>query len=221
MGSDNLFHKRRAKVADRLERRKAKRSSYEKVLIVCEGEKTEPNYFEDLILFHKLNTANVEVDGSCGSSPRSVFERAIELWHSEDKKGDAFDRVYCVFDKDSHTTYEETVRNISKQEPKGIFHAAISVPCFEYWVLLHFNYTTKPYAATETSSIGSEVLKDLIHVMPNYSKGCKNIYSELHPQLEFAKHNARRSLEHAKDNHSDNPTTNIHDLVQYLEGLKN
>ena len=45
MGSEDLFHKRKAKSAEQLERRKAKRSPYEKVLIVCEGEKTEPNYF--------------------------------------------------------------------------------------------------------------------------------------------------------------------------------
>ena len=45
MGSEDLFHKRKAKAADSLKRRKAKRSSYDKVLIVCEGEKTEPNYF--------------------------------------------------------------------------------------------------------------------------------------------------------------------------------
>ena len=59
MGTVNLFHKRKAKAADGLERRKAKRESYDKVLIVCEGEKTEPNYFNELINFYKLNTANV------------------------------------------------------------------------------------------------------------------------------------------------------------------
>ena len=77
MGSDNLFHKRKAKAAKTLERRKSKRSSYEKILIVCEGEKTEPYYFDDLIQYHKLNTANVEIDGSCGSSPKSVYDHAL------------------------------------------------------------------------------------------------------------------------------------------------
>ena len=44
MGSDNLYHKRKAKKAKDLARRKSKRAPYDKVLIVCEGEKTEPNY---------------------------------------------------------------------------------------------------------------------------------------------------------------------------------
>ncbi|MGU9957110.1 MAG: hypothetical protein ACNYPI_05595 [Arenicellales bacterium WSBS_2016_MAG_OTU3] len=72
MGSDNRFHKRKAKSDGQLGRRTAKRSPYEKVLIVCEGAKTEPNYFKGCIQFYKLNTANVEIDGAGGSSPKSV-----------------------------------------------------------------------------------------------------------------------------------------------------
>lgn len=45
MGTDNLFHKRKAKNAKNLQRRAVKRDAYAKILIVCEGEKTEPNYF--------------------------------------------------------------------------------------------------------------------------------------------------------------------------------
>lgn len=220
MGTDNLFHKRKAKVASSLERRKARRASYEKVLIVCEGEKTEPNYFDDLILFYGLNTANVEVDGSCGSSPRSVFQRALDLWQAEKDKGDPFDRVYCVFDKDSHETYEETLRNISEYDPKGIFRAVVSVPCFEYWLLLHYQYTTRPFAGNGKLSVAGEVLKELEKVRPNYAKGDKGIFTELSSQLEFAKSNAERSLVCAEGNHTDNPTTHIHELVSYLQGLK-
>ena len=59
MGSDNLFHRRKAKKTSDLARRRAKRSAYQKILIVCEGEKTEPNYFNELIDYYELNTANV------------------------------------------------------------------------------------------------------------------------------------------------------------------
>jgi len=221
MGSDNLFHKRKAKSADRLERRKAKRSSYDKVLIVCEGEKTEPHYFSECIKFYKLNTANVEVDGTCGSSPRSIYKQAVELREVELKREDPYDRIYCVFDKDSHETYDETLERISKYNPIGIFYAAVSVPCFEYWFLLHFKYTTKPYAATGNLSIGGEVLKELKEVMPEYEKGNNNTFISLSPQIEFAKENAARSLNYANENHTDNPSTSIHDLIDYLQNLKN
>jgi hypothetical protein len=45
MGSNNLHHKRKARKAVSLQRQKAKRSAYDRILIVSEGQKTEPNYF--------------------------------------------------------------------------------------------------------------------------------------------------------------------------------
>lgn len=219
MGSEDLFHKRKAKATRDLDRRKAKRSSYDKVLIVCEGEKTEPNYFNELVDFYKLNSANVEIDGSCGSSPKSVYERALEIYENEITRGDGYDRVYCVFDKDTHETYEATLQSISSMEPGGVFFYVRSVPCFEYWLILHFIYTTKPYAATGSNSAGEMVLRELKKLMPEYNKGLKGVFSKLHDQLEFAKANAIRVEKQALANYSDNPSTNINDLVDYLQKL--
>ena len=39
MGTDNLFHKRKAKKTTDLQRKHAHRAAYKKLLIVCEGEK--------------------------------------------------------------------------------------------------------------------------------------------------------------------------------------
>ncbi len=219
MGSDNRFHKRKAKSDGQLEGRTAKRSPYERVLIVCEGEKTELNYFRGCIQFYKLNTANVEIDGTSGSSPKSVYERAVELRKVEVKRGGSYNRVYCVFDKDTHETYNETIERISKSKYKNVFYAA-SVPCFEYWLLLHFKYTTKPYAATGNLSIGDAVLKELKEVMPEYEKSDANIFKSLSSKIEIAKKNAARSLKDAKNSNTDNPSTNIHKLIGYLQNLK-
>ena len=76
MGTDNLFHKRKAKNSKELKRRASRRDPYKKILIVCEGEKTEPNYFEDIREYYRLNTVNVEVRGDCGSDPMSVVNFA-------------------------------------------------------------------------------------------------------------------------------------------------
>ncbi|WP_435235906.1 RloB family protein [Psychromonas sp. PT13] len=220
MGTDNLHHKRKAKAAESLQRRQSRRSSYDKILIVCEGSKTEPNYFKEIVNYYKLNTANVEIDGTCGSSPKSVLARAEELADKESQKGDAFDQIYCVFDRDSHESYDITLRNIAAKVPKKIYIAAVSVPCFEYWLLLHFQYTTKPYHATGNSSIGNEVLKELKKFIPNYTKGNRNIFSLLIDQVEFAKQNSIRALNHSEKNHTDNPSTKIHELVDYLQTMK-
>ena len=73
MGSDNLFHKRKERRAASLRRARAKRYPYDTVLIVCEGEKTEPYYFKELRDDLQLNTANIEITGDTGgSSPGNV-----------------------------------------------------------------------------------------------------------------------------------------------------
>ena len=63
MGSDDLFRKKKERKTASLLRAKAKLSPYDVVLIVCEGEKTEPNYFEELKDAFRLNNANVKICG--------------------------------------------------------------------------------------------------------------------------------------------------------------
>lgn len=43
----------------KLEREDAQRKSYDRVLIVCEGKKTEPQYFKDIRQFYQLS--NIEM----------------------------------------------------------------------------------------------------------------------------------------------------------------
>lgn len=220
MGTDNLFHKRKARQFRASESRKAKRAPYERVLIVCEGEKTEPHYLTELRDHYGLNTANIEVDGECGSSPMSVFRHAQQRYDDSVYSGDAYDRVYCVIDKDKHTDYQQALDAIANAQPAECFYAINSVPCFEYWVLLHFVYTTQPFHATGTKSVCDCVGEKLRECcLPGYNKKDKGLFAQLLPQLEFAKANAIRSLKEAERNHTDNPSTRIHELVDYLQNL--
>ncbi len=220
MGSDDFFHKRKAKTANDLARKKEKRSSYERVLIVCEGEKTEPNYFQELVDCLELNTANVEIDGDCGSNPISVVNYAKHLYQEEKKTGDSFNKVFCVIDKDTHTTYDAALLLINNSKPKGVFEAANSVPCFEYWLLLHFIFTTKAYTANGTKSSCASLISDLKQYLPNYEKGDKDIYSVVAKQTTQAIAYSKRAIDQAIAHVTDNPTTYIHDLVEYLQNLK-
>jgi len=220
MGTDNLFHKRKAKKAGDLARRKARRAPYAKVLIVCEGEKTEPYYFKSLKDHYGLNSANVEICGDCDSAPSSIYSYAKQRYREERDAGDSFDQVFCVFDKDTHTTYQQAVDDIARATPKSTFLAITSVPCFEYWLLLHFNYTTRPYVALPGNSAGHQVLTELRDYMPDYAKGDNDTFSALIGQLDFAKNNAVRALQSAAAINTDNPTTRVHELVDFLQNIK-
>lgn len=220
MGTDNLFHKRKAKRKRDLERQKAKREPYEKVLIVCEGEKTEPYYFSELKDYYAINSTNIRIDGSSGSSPISVVKYSLELYRWEQTKGDPYDRVYCVFDKDMHAGYQAALERITHARPKNTYFAINSVPCFEYWLLLHFTYTTAPFVAVGGISGGTAVMNRLTEYMPGYTKASRGIFNELLGRLEQAKVNAARSREEAERNLTDNPTTRVDRLVDYLQNIK-
>ena len=208
---------RRARQIPGLQRREPKRSSYDRVLIVCEGSKTEPNYFRELVEHLRLNTANVEIDGDSDPSPKSVVAHAKRRYQQEE----GFDRVFCVFDKDEHSTYQQAVRDLAAEELADVFTAITSVPCFEYWLLLHFIFTTKPYARSESYSPGQHVLRDLKVHLPAYSKGSQDIYLQLMPHIDLAIRYAERAGQQAAQNQTDNPTTQVHRLVSYLRALKN
>ena len=222
MGSDDLFHKRKTKTANDLARKDAKRQVYAKILIVCEGEKTEPYYFWEVVDHYELHTANVSISGECGSAPRSVVDHGLALFAKEKKDfpKNPFDRVYFVFDRDQHETYDEAMRTIREQKPKDTFFAINSVPSFEFWLLLHFTYTTTPFKATPKTSSGKAVLKALKEHMPKYEKGSQNTFVELLPRLATAKANAEIVNVHAKEHKTDNPTTQVHVLLEFMKNMK-
>ena len=220
MGSENLFHKRKAKNAKSLQRKGARRAAYKKILIICEGEKTEPNYFEGAREYYELNTVNVEVRGDCGSDPMSIVSFAKQRYREEKDAGDPFDQIYCVFDKDGHATYARAIDALTSATPKDTYFTINSVPSFEYWLLLHFVYSTRPYTALPGNSSGNQVLTELKNYIPDYEKGRRTIFAELIEQLEQAKNYAKRALQESERNQTDNPSTRVHELVEALQELK-
>lgn len=226
MGTDNLHHKHNPKQTSALQRQHANRAPYDKVLIVCEDKKSAVHYFEEVKDRYEINTANVEIDGRCGSAPISVVEHAIKRYKSEAKTDNGFDRVFCVFDKDNHDSYGKAIALCAKQKPKGVFYSIPSVPCFEYWLLLHFRYSTRPYQATGKKSVGDIAFDELQaefskNHLSEYSKASSDIFRTLGiERLDDAKKHAERALQEAEKNQTDNPVTYVHELIAYLQGIK-
>lgn len=220
MGTDNLFHKRKAKKVEELQRTKEKREPYDKVLIVCEGEKTEPNYLIALRDYLKLSQANIKIDPKSDSSPTSVVKYAKEL--IKESSTDPYNHVFCVIDRDRHTDFDKAIaqidgyRNIDTK-----IHAIVSNPCFEYWILLHFTYTTKSFGASGDSPCLDLIKNDLKTYIPDYEKGdATQMLPIIQSGLEMAVANTKRANETAKRNGTDNPTTQMNEFVIYLKNLK-
>lgn len=222
MGTDDIFRKRKQKSASELNRLRKQQPSLSRFLIVCEGQKTEPYYFDDLRARQRLRTLRI-VPSTYGSSPVSVIRCATDLYNEDSKRGlDSYDKVFCVIDRDSHSEYNLALKLIDELKSKGEpFFAIPSNPCFEYWLLLHFRYTRQSFHASSKKSICEAVIHELKKQtgFSKYVKGERGIYTRLEDRIFTAIRHAQRAEEDAEKTGDDNPTTSIAKLVIELQSL--
>lgn len=221
MGHDDLFHKRKALAVQALKRKRREIAQAERYLIVCEGEATEPHYFNGLKNVERLPTAHVEVWGEqCGSDPLSVVEFAATQYAEETL--DRYDRVFCVIDRDRHDTFKPAVARVKELLESGVpIELVVSWPCFEFWILLHYRYTRNPYGPTRKLSpcdaVGAEIKRDHDKA---HLKARPDIYPVLRPRQEFAIANAKTACKDVLATGMENPSTQVHTLVETLLALK-
>jgi len=121
-------------------RNPAKRDPKHRILVVCEGKVTEPEYFKALQHNFRNRLVHVEIDKQAGV-PLTVVNRAIELNRQADEAATRneddnlrYNDVWCVFDVDEHPNLAEALELASKSRVQ----VALSNPCIELWALLHF-----------------------------------------------------------------------------------
>lgn len=148
---------------------KAKRRSYmqrainklgvvQRFLIVCEGEKTEPNYFRRF----RVPKLVVDVQGLGYNTIRLVRE-AVTQCETAQKNREPYDQVWCVFDRDSFpAAHFNTAIEIARQNN---IQVAYSNEAFELWYLLHFIYlntgiTRQDYIERLENHLGHPYLKN-------------------------------------------------------------
>lgn len=172
-------------------------------LIVCEGEKTEPNYFRKFRV-HKL------VLHGTGHNTASLVRETIRLkneYFNEDKE---FDQVWCVFDRDSFSA--QSFNEALALARKAQFQVAYSNEAFELWYLLHFAYNDSAmarnlYSDRLTTALGFP-----------YRKNSEEMYVLLLNKQQDAIRNAERLLSQYEppDPWNNNPSTTVHLLVKEL-----
>jgi len=193
----NQFRRRQRPYTDRPTDRVEKR---QKLLIVCEGEKTEPNYFNS---FH-VTSMTIEVVGT-GCNTLSLVNKAIEL-----NCLDTYDQAWCVFDKDDFPV-DDFDNAIMKAVSNGL-KVAYSNQSFELWYLLHFEYLN-------VALNRDDYIKKLEQYLGiRYKKNDSEIYFRLKPNLQIAINNARNlmSLYYNTSPGLNDPSTTVHELVAIL-----
>lgn len=214
MANDKIF-KRKPKERRHIRRKSGGKKENTRILIISEGTKTEVHYFRNLVEFEGIVGVVIK-PATNGTAPSSVFSSACDMYQKEINKGETFDNVYCVFDRDEHACFDKTIDAIERKNPKGVFKAIKSYPCFEYWILLHFKDTDAPFDKCNRYSASSKAERAVLAEFPGYRKNGTTLYQELLGRLQCAVERSKRRLANVMKDGEKNPSSEVHNLVLEL-----
>ncbi len=195
-------------------------------LIVCEGTKTEPNYFNRMRTHLSGGEGSkVVVVGAQDNTLRLVDRAREEIAARNKSDNPPFYHVWLVFDKDSFPNdhFDNTIALTRIEDGKfGMegdvlnphWHAAWSNEAFELWYLFHFQ-----------DNVGGGITRDRYekmlseHLGFSYRKNAEDMFDILLPRMLAAIERAERAfLRWSADVpcHRRNPATAVYELVKNL-----
>jgi hypothetical protein len=183
------------------------------ILIVCEGESTEPEYFDGFWRAARNPRVRIFIPAQHGV-PKTLVEVAKQL--KKDAQDDAkkqndenlaFDSIWCVCDVDEHPHLPDAKQMARDNE----IHLAISNPCFELWLLLHFRESPGMQHRDKVRAM-------LRGYVPEYDKHVEyKTYAAGYPQAVIRARRLYETAESAADS-GRNPTTGVYRLTELIRG---
>ena len=202
----------------RKDRLKSKRQSPANYLIVCEGKKTEPNYFNGLK--KKINEKygnkvdvlipNIDIKGT-GMNTTSLVKYTQKTVNHANK---VYGQVWVVFDKDDYNDeqFNSAIDNCN-------YNVAWSNPNFELWLLTHFKKVSR-YVSKD--DVIQELSKEFQKKgLGDYTKNDTDIFDKVTSEGKL--HTAIKNCEYMEEVNKDgqasqrNPMTKVYKIV---DGLK-
>ncbi len=188
-----------------------------RILILCEDEKSSKIYFEsfkkDEKLKRNLSSVTIDVFHPKNHDPVGLITKAKELKHKAKRERNQYNEVWIVLDRNGHVNIDQAL--ITARDNK--INVGLSVVCFEFWILFHFEKTTKSFPKCD--DVISYIKKKYI---PNYDKKI-NYYDLLKDKITEAINNAewlQKQVSNDMENGvkiQDLPSyTNVHLLVKKL-----
>jgi len=202
MGHDKLFQK------DKILTRREKIRKPRRILIVCEGAKTEPNYFRQFQANQEVYDS-IKIHGT-GYNTVSLIKEAIRIKNEAIQRKEPYIETWCVFDKDDFSieSFENAIRLANQNQIK----CAYSIEAFELWYMLHFNFYDSALSRNQYKDKLSELLKK------PYKKNDDKMYSLLRDRQSRAMQNAKKLFwqQCSLPLKEQNPVTTVFLLVERL-----
>lgn len=177
-------------------------------LLSLEDEQSSRLYFTEIARLRRERISIVFAKHR-GSDPQNVVEAARVADQTI-----AADEVWCLFDTEGpqHPTRRPQAQDAVSRARNLKFYCALSNPCFEYWLLLHFANSATMYNDC------SAVLHDLRQHIPEYDKGDR-CFDQLEGGIPDAIQRARRNFTTRCVDVGVldcNPSTQVYELMERL-----
>ena len=196
------------KIERTLKRASSLRIVKQTFLIVCEGEVTEPEYFNSF----RLTSANVKAIGK-GMNTISLVKEAIAIRDIEKRRNRNYDQCWVVFDKDDFS--DSDFNGAIQMAQANGFHVTYSNQAFEFWFLLHFNL----YQGAIHRNRYAEILTHLLGFKYGKTKGDSvRVFNVIYPRTRMAIDNAKNVLKTFDGGNpaKEDSSTTVHQLVDQL-----
>lgn len=177
----------------------------ERHLIVCEGEKTEPLYFEGMRNALKpefRNRIHIVVKGT-GLHTTDLLDYALR----ECRLSGGYDHVWLAYDRDDFDLqdFDSVVSGCARNSDEiTTYHPLWSNPCVEVWMLLHFGYTTADMTSSKAIAKTDAVFRKELH--RPYKKNDARLFTDLSSRLADAERNANRLAEWHENQGTSRPS---------------
>ena len=176
----------------RVKRGRPRRSGKPRILILCEGTRTEPNYFEGLKKSKSLTSVVVRTLRPGQVGPTGLLKRVRE----ELKEDSGWDEVYCVLDHDGREAkikpLEKGLAAIGHKTDSCDIKMIVSNPCFEFWLLMHFEITDRPFSAGARGTECEDVIRRLERHLKGYEKNDSQVFEKCREHIHTALDNTER-----------------------------
>lgn len=188
------------------------------LLIQCEGQKTEPNYLEELCkacgVRHRMG---VQVKRGRGQNAVVTVEAAIAEGGRRRQGERIYNEVWCVLDVE-HAAHEAKLNEATALARIHDIRLFLSNPSFEVWLIAHFERVTRDFAdgGAAEAYLNAHWRR---HIGGDYEKGDPKLFEKLAGRVSAASDNAQWILETFHANapcRASNASTEVYQLVQQL-----
>ena len=187
-------------------------------LIITEGTKTEPQYFNAIALAinHKYR-GRIMVDVEAGqNNTLHLLDKAVKLVRNS---SNVYRHVWVVYDTDdfpAEHVNQTAVQCSILSSDETTYHAVWSNQCIELWFLLHFDFF---HSDIHRSEYFPKLTGYLVNIgVGQYHKNRSDIYQVLKPYMNVGIENARKlaNINKSRTPAASAPGTMVYELIETL-----